>query len=307
MRAPVAILLLLSVAASAARPKSNAAKLSEQGWAAYKAKDLAKAEQITRAAIGEAKDYSAQRIKAASLYNLGRILEDKSDKPGAITAYVESLKLRPNRTVREQLAKLDAQAAADADPLKPVPMSGPQPQPPPGQVMGELKAAGKPWLAVRYILDADEMTCHLAVKLAAGWYLDQAGFFCQEPGNLVQTVEKFAVADLVPGGSPEVVLRLTNENFERGEVELDDGEMHGATVSAGCDGDMMICGVGAAGKPSCSHFSFAKADECKGSTPAWTWELKPSFGSDGQVDVQCSGKPSADAKAIMGKRAFKWP
>src|SRR4051812_25652408 len=46
----------------------DAAVLSELGWAAYQAKDAARAEQATRAAIAAAKDYASQRVKAASLY-----------------------------------------------------------------------------------------------------------------------------------------------------------------------------------------------------------------------------------------------
>jgi len=175
--------------AAALRP-GDAAVLSELGWSAYQAKDLTRAEQATRAAIAAAKDYASQRVKAASLYNLGRILEDKGQRPGAVEAYLGSLALRPSRTVREQLAKLDPQAALDADPLKPVAMLGPFATfeatcdalgdenrsrahcPHSDFSGGELKLVGKPWLAVRYFLEADEMTCHLAVRLASGWYFD---------------------------------------------------------------------------------------------------------------------------------------
>src|SRR5205807_4352238 len=51
-------------ARAAALKPGDAAVLSELGWAAYQAKDVARAEQATRDAIAAARDYSSQRIKA---------------------------------------------------------------------------------------------------------------------------------------------------------------------------------------------------------------------------------------------------
>src|SRR5439155_21846129 len=126
------------------------------------------------------------------------------------------------------------------DPLRPVPMLGPyatfettcdalggentsrQHCPHPDSPVAEAKPVSKPWLAVRYFLEADEMTCHVAVRLASGWYFDKRGFFCFQPGNLIQTVVEFALGDVVPGGAPEVVLRVANENLEGGEDEVEE-------------------------------------------------------------------------------------
>ena len=59
------------------------------------------------------------------LYNLGRILEDGSDKPGAIKAYHDAHVAYPRGIVRDQLARLDAAAAAELEPYRPEKMQGP--------------------------------------------------------------------------------------------------------------------------------------------------------------------------------------
>jgi len=101
----------------------DARKIAEAGWKAYQKKDLGNAEKLTRKAIDIAS--MEDDVQAAALYNLGRILEDKKDKPGAIQAYKDSLALRHNGTVREQLRTLDASAAAAFDTFVPRPLKGP--------------------------------------------------------------------------------------------------------------------------------------------------------------------------------------
>lgn len=51
------------------------------------------------------------KIRAASLYNKGRLLEKKGDLEGAKAAYTESLSLRPNDTVQKRLDQLGGAAA----------------------------------------------------------------------------------------------------------------------------------------------------------------------------------------------------
>src|SRR5215470_14152518 len=120
MRKLAVLSLLIATTAFA---DGDARKTAEAGWKAYQKKDLATAEKLTRKAI----DLAATEgdVKAAALYNLGKILEDKQDKPGAIQAYKDSLALRRNGTVREQLRTLDAAAAATFDAFMPQPLKGP--------------------------------------------------------------------------------------------------------------------------------------------------------------------------------------
>lgn len=88
---------------------NHAATLAELGWASYLAGDLDSARRFTEQAIaGDASD----RTRGAALYNLGRILEDRSDRDGAAAAYQRSLALRPNDVVQTRLAGLTAAGAS---------------------------------------------------------------------------------------------------------------------------------------------------------------------------------------------------
>ena len=104
------------------RPQSAQA-LSELGWAAFLAGDLSRAEQARIAAASLSTCTEHQR--AASLYNLGRVVEARGDIRGAVKAYTDSLTYRASNVVLSRLAQIDPQAAAAADPLRPQPMSGP--------------------------------------------------------------------------------------------------------------------------------------------------------------------------------------
>lgn len=88
----------------------DARALSELSWALFLGKDLDKAKPAAELAVRLGRN----NVKAASLYNLGRILEAEDAGPEAANAYRESLALRPNKTVAERLAKLDPSASAAA-------------------------------------------------------------------------------------------------------------------------------------------------------------------------------------------------
>jgi hypothetical protein len=299
------------------------ASLSELGWALFSDGKLDRAAEVTHRAISASATLPGNQLMAASCYNLGRIDEARGLKQDAISEYVQSLKLRPTRTVREQLAKLDPAAAAEADPVKPVATNGPFPSlaalcdslgddnkdhtrcPNPGRVPEELESPKAPWLAAKIIADADDMTCHLVLQLAAGWFVMADGFECHEPGHLDFTVSDFSLLER-PGFSPMVDLTTTSERSQREDVELEDdkGEKYTgrAMVTTGCDEDYYACGVGASGTPSCMHlFSGHGKEECG----TWVWELTPVFGN-GTMDVTSTGKPDADAKGMLGKRPFKF-
>ncbi len=299
------------------------AGLSELGWALFSDGKLDRAAEVTHRAVSASATLPGNQLMAASCYNLGRIDEARGQKKDAISDYLQSIKLRPSRTVREQLAKLDPAAATDADPVKPVAANGPFPSlaalcdslgddnkdhtrcPNPGREPDELASPKAPWLAAKIIEDADDMMCHLALQLAAGWFVMESSFECHEPGHLDFTVASFTLESL-PGGSPMVVLETTSERSSREDVELedDDGEKHmgRAMVTTGCDGDYYACGVGASGKPSCTHLSSGHGKEECGT---WVWQLLPVFG-DGTLDVTATGKPDSDAMGMLGKRVFKF-
>ncbi len=81
----------------------NSRALSELGWAAFKANHLSRSIEASRKAVNGESD---PRVAAASLYNLGRALESKGDRAGALAAYEESLGRRPNQTVLDRFHTL---------------------------------------------------------------------------------------------------------------------------------------------------------------------------------------------------------
>ena len=83
--------------------------LSELGWAAFQAGDHEKARKANTDAV---RVTAHPKVKAASLYNLGRVAEATGDKEEAKRLYSESLLLRPHDVVRKRLEGLGATAPA---------------------------------------------------------------------------------------------------------------------------------------------------------------------------------------------------
>lgn len=116
-----------------AHPDDLAAQ-GELGFEAYKAKDYAKAEAVTRALLAkvpapkpdaDTDTGPIDRTRGAALYNLGLILEATSRPRDAAAAYADSLDARQSRAARTRLQKLDPALAAKHDPLAPDPLTGP--------------------------------------------------------------------------------------------------------------------------------------------------------------------------------------
>ncbi len=76
----------------------------ELGWALFLAGRLDAAEMATRKAL----TLRRGKKRGAVLYNLGRILEARGKPKAAIEQYRASLKVRPNKTVRARLRRLEA-------------------------------------------------------------------------------------------------------------------------------------------------------------------------------------------------------
>jgi hypothetical protein len=102
--------------------KANAAidsdqrALSELGWSAMNAGDFGKARKADAEAVRVALD---PKVKAASLYNLGLVLEKTGDKDAALKSYLASLQLRPNKTVEDAVGRLGATPETDQPLCKP--------------------------------------------------------------------------------------------------------------------------------------------------------------------------------------------
>ena len=89
---------------------TDATVLCEAGLQAYRLGRLDAALDHLNRGVARAGPPST---KAACLYNLGRVLEDRGDPGGAEHCYVDSLALRPNATVSERLEALRASADED--------------------------------------------------------------------------------------------------------------------------------------------------------------------------------------------------
>jgi tetratricopeptide (TPR) repeat protein len=95
--------------------------LSEVGYAAMLAGDLARAEAANKRALTSIHD---KTLRAHVLYNAGRVAESKSDRDAARAAYAESLTLRENVEVRK---RLESVGGATAYP-QPCPNGAPTPE-----------------------------------------------------------------------------------------------------------------------------------------------------------------------------------
>ena len=90
--------------------------LSELGWSAMNAGDFGKARKADAEAVRVAIE---PKVRAASLYNLGLVLEKTGDKNGALMSYLSSLQLRPNKTVADAVTRLGATPDAEQPLCKP--------------------------------------------------------------------------------------------------------------------------------------------------------------------------------------------
>ena len=123
----------VALEAAAKLTPDDPAVLAELGWVDFELKDLTGAEMNTRGAVGRLafvaddlfRNDKTNALRGAALYNLGQILEARGNKPGAIVAYADSLKARPNPVVAARLRTLDPAAADTSDQLRPAAMQGP--------------------------------------------------------------------------------------------------------------------------------------------------------------------------------------
>jgi tetratricopeptide (TPR) repeat protein len=285
--------------------------LSELGWAAYLAKDLALAEKATRQAIAV---NGEPNQKGASLYNLGKIEEAKGNKAAAARAYAASLQARPNKTVRAALIALDPAAAAALDPFSPQPMLGPFPTP--AAFCAQLKdddgnacnCAEQPIatfegkdLAPPYLhAQVLESSCDpgtqeaLALETKAGWFVaPNAG----ERNRGGHCNNQFTVEGIhFENGKKWLVLtdsQYTNcwSNHEDDNFSL---EVHAQWQT--------IVGIGPSGKPSATpRLTVIDQDEGSGKKVR-DYAALVGFG-DGAIEI--SG--SAEDPALVGKHVLRFP
>jgi hypothetical protein len=149
-----------------------------------------------------------------------------------------------------------------------------------------------------------ENNCHLAFKLAQGWFVDAKGDECLNDVESECQAVDLGIKDLVPGGSPEVVFR--SETQVNDLVTNDEGYVK--SYAKACDTRMIVCGVPTKGTPSCLYLPTGRRRYCSATGPDdWTWQLEPLFSPDGQVEVKATGSPDGDARLFVGRRPLAFP
>jgi hypothetical protein len=149
-----------------------------------------------------------------------------------------------------------------------------------------------------------ENSCHLALKLAQGWFVDAKGDDCTDDVENEWQAVDLGITDFVPGGSPEVVFR---SNTQVNELVANE-EGYVKHYAKACDARMIACGVPAKGVPSCLYLPTGKGLYCSNiGRSDWTWQLEVVFSADGQVEVKATGSPDGDARLFMGRRPLAFP
>lgn len=312
----------------------DAVCLSELGWAAFEAKDLKKAEAATRKSLA---NQAAPNVRGAALYNLGRILEDKKDKPGAITAYSESLRARPHPVVRARLKTLDEKVAAMFDPFAPQKLEGPFPsieaycktQPAkedlePGAYLecrcGEKLEAPAMKLAAPFEkVEMFSRTCqamafgttyyHLGVKTAKGWFVKPTSdySFNRHCDNGVK-IKDVKVTDVASAPGAEALVTYTSAGSCSGNAAMDDWD----------DEYLVVVGAGAAGfagtppvlVKKLEHHQDDPFEDKPGPTKTVTdINFTLVWNKDGSLEVKgkATGLDKTEAANLLGKHALAFP
>lgn len=291
------------------RPTSGAA-LSELSWAAFLAGDLERAEQAARRAL--AAPATSAHVQASALYNLGRISEAKKQPEAAISSYKESLKKRLTSAALSRLQVLDATAAAWFESLQAKQMSGPYASLrslcasmgedsdtcyqnlPWGKTTEPKTPLLPPYAAARLFYREDTSECSVGIQLPSGWY--SAPFSCGWRSFHALAAE-YEVSDLLPGGTPEFILRVYNETgYKADEFSEDENgnKIHLRPLVPLCQKLWIICGLGSKGAPSCIEMTLAEKDDRRGcpidqSKIRWDWQLDPTFHAGGTAVFKARG------------------
>jgi hypothetical protein len=236
-------------AALAAVPMDDRA-LSELGWAALQAGDHDRAE---KASADSVRVSSTPELKAASLYNLGRVAEARGDRERAAALYADSLVLRPNKTVVKRLVALGKPApAAASDPTAAEdtpctdPVAGPElvcdclKKMEPYQddfavecTIGSLDDAGDDLRIASVTLGLGSHSFYLAHKQAPGWRVIGSLGDLYEGGvaGVLNEREEVAVEEKTVGGA-RILWYEWRETGRDSDMGIDEEETHDDTTVA---------------------------------------------------------------------------
>lgn len=256
---------------------NNARILSEIGWAAYLAGDYERAIQANNDSVRFAKQ---DKLKGASLYNLGRVAEAQKDLNRAVDYYERSLTYRENKTVRAHLAKArgdggeserekvdiysfstgcsivklegsdlndacrELALGLDPAPECSVTSFGGDVSPVITKIEGGNKLTEVAPLVMYVESDWTEYYI-LGLKYDGSWYITPL-VWVYNPGafGIYEDLGgiDLSVEQLVPGGEPELVVRTTHSRHDTdlGLDEEEDEESHRLLVVGEHDGEPMV-------------------------------------------------------------------
>lgn len=306
----------------------EARALSELGWVAFKYGDLEAAEVASTASIAAADPTRQPMVRAASLYNRGRINEERGDTTGALEDYRESLALRPHDVVEQRLSTLSGQVVQA---LAPRPLAGPfatladacktfgLAQPAGGCTAPTVKGPNEladpepPYLEVRIIgenpggyepTDSYD-TCRLAIRLASGWFVSEgASCTVYEWGDAAVRELSWQPADA--GGVRVALWRHEYSDSTRGYDR--DGRRYQTRVTTEV---ARYCGVGPSGVPSCTPGIPLRVEEAGDFTYSELvpYELVATLGKGGALTITQRGVTTLDrdARGLLGRRTLTFP
>jgi tetratricopeptide (TPR) repeat protein len=298
--------------ALAARPNDGVAQM-ELGWIAFQQKDLDKSEQLAKKAIAALDN---PHLLGGAWYNLGRTLEARGNRAGAVEAYKTSLDKRPNRVVRERLATLDPAAAAAADSASPKLLKGPFVSFNDAcsnlgdgncEEVQTLAKPPAPWKTVQVVTHGEEEALTLLVQTKAGWFATPDLADCSyEQLHQRCHVEELIATELLDGPTPELRLQY----IESMEYRMDD-DSSGETLHPMVSDDthsLVVCGVGASGKPSCSG-QLVVGVTAQGGAALSPMDFRLAVACSGdQLEVKSkSGKVPSDFRDVLGLHKVTFP
>jgi hypothetical protein len=155
-----------------------------------------------------------------------------------------------------------------------------------------------PLLGGRWVVtgNAEEKTARLALQTAAGWFVSgPAG----DPGLFVRPVELVTRAGAQALVSARVMTTWNATDNAQGNGRW---QQH-------CQENLMMCGVGPSGTPSCTPAIPARDGECEDPEKAfdWSYSLDVNVRPDGRLEITApkGAKLTANARSAVGKHPLQ--
>lgn len=307
-----------------ARPESAEA-MAQLGWAAYLAHDLMLSESWTRAAL-KASVNGDKSLRGAAFYNLGVVLQESGNKPGAVEAYASSFAERPSTAARKRLTQLDAIAAEVALAIHATVLADPTPTLAsfcegdvtscfiPGSLkFSDQSLAGPnalgprgPYKGVAVVgsRSGPYGTHSLAIRTSSGWYrreLFSSNMGVSGAWTGGGEVESLEYRDVIAGEPTEILLTCTYAGATGGAIEPSES----STTS---HRSLIVCGLSSQGVPACTKPITLELTETKVEVETTSYSLNVGFsGPHWLVLTHAEGTLPDSVRAQLGKRRLVLP